>query len=191
MHRGNTTHIVYIHATTGNPISKEKKLPAMHCEPAFCVVSCYLELFGPLVVEQAVIKACHQAIVQGGSRTETTRSHPQYGEDHFILGLYGGGSEAGGPLPGLLCGLLGFGMVAKSCSERYIQSSLEGWSWVFPELGIGCGNFWKDPRVSGKGQEAQSWSWGQSHLATPSMIWQRGPTGATQHMKFCYRIGYH
>lgn len=146
----------------------------MHCEPAFCVVSCYLELFGPLVVEQAVIKACHQAIVQGGSRTETTRSHPQYGEDHFILGLYGGGSEAGGPLPGLLCGLLGFGMVAKSCSERYIQSSLEGWSWVFPELGIGCGNFWKDPRVSGKGQEAQSWSWGQSHLATPSMIWQRG-----------------
>jgi hypothetical protein len=69
-----------------NPISKGKKVVS-YTESAFYVVSCYLVVPGPFVVEQAVIKACHQAIFQEGSWAETTRSSPQYGEDHFILRL--------------------------------------------------------------------------------------------------------
>lgn len=53
-------------------------------------------------------------------------------------------SEAGGPF----LGCWDLAQCPSLTGERYIQPSLEGRSGIFPELGIGCSDFWKGPGVS-------------------------------------------
>lgn len=144
-----TQHIMHIHATGKTPCQKKRELSAIHQVCFLCsfMLSCSTwALCGRT--------GCYQSLSPGrrsGWALEKQKGAALSMErTALFLGWHGGGGRGKEVDPPLGCWDLA--RWPSLSGEGYIQSSLEGRSRIFPALGTGCSDVWKDPGcLSGSG----------------------------------------